>query len=88
MTISEAQLRTLRLLNNRAAHRVYRSQRAGEYTWTHEDSHIALTPTLHRLFSSGYATVSSDNRDVAVITHKGRAVVAARGSAEKAPSAR
>ena len=87
MTISEAQLRTLRLLNNRAAHRVYRSQRADDYTWTHEDSHIALTPTLHRLFSSGYATVSSDNRDVAVITQKGRAMVAARGSAEKAPFA-
>jgi len=81
MTISEAQLRTLRLLNQQAAHRVYRSQRAGDYTWTHEDSCIALTPTLHRLFSSGYATVSSENRDVAVITQKGRAAVAARGSA-------
>ena len=81
MTISDAQLRTLRLLNKRPAHRVYRSQRAGDYLWTHEDSRIALTSTLHRLFSSGYATVSSANRDVAVITHKGRAVVAARGSA-------
>ena len=47
MTISEAQLRTLRLLDQQAAHRVYRSQRAGDYTWTHEDSRIALTPTLH-----------------------------------------
>ena len=83
MTISEAQLRTLRLLDQQAAHRVYRSQRAGDYTWTHEDSRIALTPTLHRLFSSGYATVSSDNSDVAVITPKGRAVVAARGSVQK-----
>jgi hypothetical protein len=81
MTVSEAQLRTLRLLNKRPARRVYRSERAGEYTWTHEDSRIALTSTLHRLFSSGYATVSNANRDVAVITHKGRAVVAARGSA-------
>ena len=81
MTISEAQLRTLRLLNKQAARRVYRSKRAGDYIWTHEDSHIALTQTLHRLFSGGYATLSNDNRDVAIITHKGRAVVAARGSA-------
>ncbi len=80
MAISEAQLRTLRLLNKKAAHRVYRSQRADDYLWTHEDSGIALTATLHRLFSSGYATVSNDNRDMAVITQKGRAVVAARGS--------
>ena len=81
MAISEAQLRTLRLLNKRPAHRVYRSQRGDDYLWTHEDSRIALTPTLHRLFSSGYATVSSNNRDVAVITQKGCAVVAARGPA-------
>jgi len=80
MTISEAQLRTLRLLSKQAAYRVYRTKRAGDYTWVHEDSRIALTPTLHRLFSSGYATVSNDNRDVAVITQKGRAVIAARGS--------
>jgi DNA-binding PadR family transcriptional regulator len=81
MTISEAQLRTLRLLNKQAAHRVYRTKRAGDYTWIHENSRIALTPTLHRLFSSGYAAVSSDNKNLAVITDKGRAVVAARGSA-------
>ena len=81
MAISEAQLRTLRLLNKKAAHRIYRSERADDYLWTHEDSRIALTQTLHRLFSGGYATLSNDNRDVAIITHKGRAVVAARGSA-------
>jgi hypothetical protein len=81
MAISEAQLRTLRLLNKQAAHRVYRTERAGDYTWIHEGSRIALTQTLHRLFSSGYATMSNDNRNVAVITQKGRAVVAARGSA-------
>ena len=75
MTISKAQLRTLRLLDQQAAHRVYRSQRAGDYTWTHEDSRISLTPTLHRLFSSGYATVSSDNSDVAVITQKGLSLI-------------
>ena len=79
MTISEAQLRTLRLLDQQAAHRVYRSQRADDYTWTHEDSRIALTPTLHRLFSSGYVTVRSDNRNVAILTEKGREVVAVRG---------
>ena len=77
MAISKAQLRTLRLLNKQAAHRVHRSQRAGDYIWTHEDSRIALTPTLHRLFSGGFATVGNDNRDVAIITPKGRAVVAA-----------
>jgi hypothetical protein len=81
MAISEAQLRTLRLLNKRAAHRVYRTERAGDYTWIHEDSRIALTQRLHRLFSSAYATVSNDNRDLAVITQKGRLVVAARGYA-------
>jgi hypothetical protein len=80
MTISEAQLRTLRLLQNKAALRVYRSGRAGDYSWKHEDAPAALTPTLHRLFSSGYATLSPDNRDMAVITHKGRAVLAAQGS--------
>ncbi|ANY77196.1 hypothetical protein BB934_02345 [Microvirga ossetica] len=79
MTISEAQLRTLRLLDQQAAHRVYRSQRADDYTWTHEDSRIALTPTLHRLFSSGYAMLSPGNRNVAILTEKGREVVAVRG---------
>ena len=78
MAITEAQLRTLRLLEKKAAHRVYRSERAGDYSWVHEDACVALTPTLHRLFNGGYATVSTDNRDVAVITSKGRAVVAAQ----------
>jgi DNA-binding PadR family transcriptional regulator len=80
MTVSEAQLRTLRLRQNKAARRVYRSGRAGEYSWKHEDAPAALTPTLHKLFSSGHATVSPENRDMAVITHKGRAVLAARGT--------
>jgi hypothetical protein len=80
MTITQAQLRTLRLLNSGAAHRVYYSYRSADYTWVHEQSRVSLTPTLHRLFSRGYATVSSSNRDVAVITEKGRAVVAARGA--------
>ena len=80
MTITQAQLRTLRLLNSGAAHRVYYPRRSADYTWVHEQSSVSLTPTLHRLFSRGYATVSSTNRDVAVITEKGRAVVAARGA--------
>ncbi len=80
MAVSKAQLRTLELLHKQAARRVYRSDRAGEYSWVHEQSNVSLTSTLHRLFSSGYATVSTDNRDMAVLTEKGRAVVAARGS--------
>jgi DNA-binding PadR family transcriptional regulator len=78
MTISKAQLHTLRLLDQAAAHRVYRTRRAGDYTWKHENAHAPVTPTLHRLLSSGYATVSTHNRDMAVLTEKGRAVIAAR----------
>ena len=80
MTISKAQLHTLRLLHKAAAHRDYRSPRAGDYTWKHENAHVPLTPTLHRLLSSGLATVSSHNRDMAVLTEKGRAVIAAQQS--------
>ena len=80
MAISKPQLRTLRLLELGAAHRVYRSSRAGDYTWVHEKADRPLTMTLHQLFSSGCATVGHDNRDVAVITEKGRAVIAAQGS--------
>jgi DNA-binding PadR family transcriptional regulator len=79
MTISQAQLRTLNLLDKKPAHRVYRSNRAYDYNWVHDDTHISLTPTLHRLFSSGYAMLSPDNRNVAVLTEKGREVVAVRG---------
>jgi hypothetical protein len=81
MTITKAQLRTLRLLNDEAAHRVYHSRRsAADYTWMHKRSNVSLTPTLHKLFSRGYAAVSADNNDVAVITEKGRAVIHARVS--------
>ena len=76
MSISKAQLHTLRLLDQAAAHRVYRTRRAGDYTWKHEKAHVPVTPTLHRLLSSGHATVSPDNRDMAVLTEKGRAVIA------------
>jgi DNA-binding PadR family transcriptional regulator len=75
MAVSKAQLRTLTLLNKKAAHRVYRSGRSAEYVWVHADTHLSLTPTLHRLFTKGYATISPENRDIAVITEKGRAVV-------------
>jgi hypothetical protein len=44
----------------------------------HDDTHVRLTGTLHRLFSSGYAMLSPENRNVAVLTAKGRATLAAR----------
>ena len=78
MTISQAQLRTLSLLHTKPARRVYRSNRADDYNWVHDDTHISLTVTLHRLFSSGYAMLSPDNRNVAVLTAKGRATLIAR----------
>ena len=80
MTISKAQLHTLRLVDQAAAHRVYRTRRAGDYTWKHEKAHVPVTPTLHRLLSSGHATVSPHDTDMAVLTEKGRAVLAARRS--------
>jgi len=79
MTVTQPQLRTLSLLDKKPACRVYRSNRVGDYTWMHDDAHVSLTSTLHKLFSSGYATVTPENRDVAVLTVKGREVLAARG---------
>ena len=78
MTISQAQLRTLNLLDKKPACRVYRSDRADDYSWMHDDTHVRLTATLHRLFSRGYAMISPENRNVAVLTAKGREVLAAR----------
>ena len=86
MAISQAQWRTLNLLDKKPAYRVYRSDRADDYSWVHDDTRISLTPTLHRLFSSGYATVSADNRNMAVLTEKGCAVVAVRGSCSRSVS--
>ena len=80
MIISEAQLRTLRLLESGPAHRVFRTRRAGDYSWVHEQAAGTLTGPLHRLFSCGCVTVRPDNRDVAVLTEKGRAVLVAQGS--------
>jgi hypothetical protein len=62
------------------AYRVYRSDRADDYSWVHDDGHVRLTATLHKLFSSGYAMTSPENRNVAVLTEKGREMVAVRGS--------
>jgi DNA-binding PadR family transcriptional regulator len=79
MAISQAQWRTLNLLDKKPAYRVYRSDRADDYSWVHDDTHISLTPTLHRLFSRGYAMTSPENRNVAILTEKGREMVAVRG---------
>ncbi|WP_201865182.1 hypothetical protein [Microvirga soli] len=78
MNITQPQLRTLNLLVKKPAYRVYRSDRAGDYTWVHDDADVRLTATLHKLFSSGYATTSPENRNVAVLTAKGREVLAAQ----------
>jgi hypothetical protein len=80
MTISQAQLRTLGLLDTKPAWRVYRSDRAGDYTWVHDNAEVRLTQTLHKLFSSGYAMLSPENRNMAVLTAKGRATLAAQCS--------
>ncbi len=80
MTITKAQLQTLKLLHKAAAYRVYRSPRADDYTWKHENAQAPLTATLHRLLSSGHATVSTHDTDMAVLTEKGGAVLAARRS--------
>jgi hypothetical protein len=75
MAISKAQLRTLRLLDCAPAHRFYRSQRAGDYTWVHEQATVPITVTLHQLFVSGHARLQPGNKDVAILTEKGRSVL-------------
>jgi hypothetical protein len=80
MTITQQQLHTLRLLRNEAARRVYRTQRDKYYTWVHKDAQKPVTKMLHRLFSSGYVTLSLSDKNMAVLTEKGHAVVAATGS--------
>jgi hypothetical protein len=74
-TISKAQLRTLQLLNEEFACRTYWSKRQGDYTWVHKGSGFPITVTLNQLFVRGCADLSADNRDVAVITDWGRAVL-------------
>ena len=80
MTITQQQLHTLRLLRQEPARRVYRPHYPDDYSWVHKDAQKPVTGTLHRLFSRGYATVTSNDRNIAVLTDKGRAVVTARGS--------
>ena len=80
MAMTQQQLRTLRLLRKEAARRVYWSHRAHDYTWVHQDAHKPVTTMLHRLFTSGHATLSPTDRNMAVLTEKGRAVVATLGS--------
>lgn len=53
MIISKAQLRTLTLLASGPAHRVYRSRRADDYSWVHEQATGSLTGRLHRLLFRG-----------------------------------
>ncbi len=80
MAITRQQLHTLRLLRKEAARRVYRTHRSHDYTWVHEGAQTPVTTMLHRLFISGHATLSPSDRNKAVLTDKGRAVVAALGS--------
>jgi hypothetical protein len=80
MTMTRQQLNTLRLLRKEAARRVYRTHRDHDYTWVHKDAPAPVTTMLHRLFISGHATLSPGDRNMAVLTDKGRAVVAAQGS--------
>ena len=80
MTITQQQLHTLRLLRKEPARRVYRPHYPDDYSWVHKDAQKPVTGTLHRLFSRGYATVTPDDRNLAVLTDRGRAVVATLGS--------
>ena len=80
MAITQQQLHTLRLLRKEPARRVYRPHYPDDYSWVHKDTQKPVTGTLHRLFSRGYATVTPNDRNMAVLTEKGRAVVAALGS--------
>jgi hypothetical protein len=80
MTITRQQMHTLRLLRKEPARRVYRTHYPDDYTWVHTDAQKPVTGTLHRLFSRGYATVTPNDRNMAVLTDKGRAVIVAQRS--------
>ena len=80
MTITQQQLRTLKLLRKEAARRVYWSHRSHDYTWVYNDAQKPVTTMLHRLFISGHATLSPSDRNMAVLTEKGRAAITALGS--------
>ena len=47
------------------------------------DAQKPITTNAHKLFSSGYATLSSNDRNMAVLTERGCAVVARLGSARR-----
>ena len=80
MAITRQQLHTLRLLRKEPARRVYRPHYPDDYSWVHTGAQKPVTGTLHRLFSRGYATLSPNDRNIAVLTERGRAVVATLGS--------
>jgi hypothetical protein len=73
--LSPAQLRTLALLSQGAATRHYYRERSGEYTWVHPAAPKPITPTLHRLFVKGLATVCEMDKNRAVITPRGQQVL-------------
>jgi len=73
--VSPAQLRTLTLLSKGAATRRYYPRRPGDYTWVHPASTKPITPTLHRLFVKGLATVCEMDKNRAVITPRGQRVL-------------
>jgi hypothetical protein len=76
MTITQQQLHTLRLLRKEPARRVYRPHYPDDYSWVHNDAQKPITATLHRMFSRGYAAVAPNDRNMAVLTDRGHAVVA------------
>ncbi len=80
MTITRQQMHTLRLLRKEPARRVYRTHYPDDYTSVHTDAQKPVTGMLHRLFSRGYATVTPNDRNMAVLTDKGRAVIVAQRS--------
>ncbi len=80
MTVTRQQLHTLRLLRKEAALRVYRTHYSDDYSWVHKDAEKPVTAMLHRLFISGHVTLSPTDRNMAVLTERGRAVVATLGS--------
>jgi hypothetical protein len=74
MSPTAPQMRTLRLLAQEPALRRHHSPDKGDYTWTHRGTDKPITQNLHSCFIQGWADVDKD-RDIAVITDKGRAVV-------------
>jgi hypothetical protein len=73
--VSPAQFRTLALLSQGAATRHYYPKRSGDYTWVHPAAPKPITPTLHRLFVKGLASVCETDKDRAVITSKGQNIL-------------